>query len=110
MSIREKPNAKRYDDAIFNQTRPEVTLLAILAVVMVFLFPAVQGPYSVVHGPATAFRATQSARIADVSIAQGALHLIREPIVPLLVETRSSLSKTASPSGAMPDCNTNLRC
>lgn len=41
MSIREEPNAKRHDEAIFNQTRPAVTLLAILAVFMVFLFPAV---------------------------------------------------------------------
>lgn len=50
-----------------------MTLLAILVVLMVFLFPAFQGPYSVVHGPATAFRATWSARIAYVSIVQGAL-------------------------------------
>ena len=32
MSIREKPNAKRHDEAIFDQTRPDVTLVAILAV------------------------------------------------------------------------------
>lgn len=41
MSIREKPNVKPHDEAIFNQTRPEVTLLAILTVFMVFLFPKV---------------------------------------------------------------------
>lgn len=67
MSTREKPNAKRHDEAIFKQTRPEVTLLAILAVFMVLLFRAVRGAYSVVHGPATAFRATQSARIIPAS-------------------------------------------
>ena len=73
MAIREKSNAKRHDEAIFNETRREVTLLAILVGLMVFLFPALQGPYSVVHEPATAFRATRSARIAYVSIVQGAL-------------------------------------
>jgi len=80
MAIREKSTAKRHDEAIFNETRREVTLLAILAVLIVFLFPALQGPYSIVHGSATTFRATRSARIAYESIVQGALHLIREPV------------------------------
>jgi len=43
MAIRKKPNAKSREEAIFNHTRREVTLLAILAVLMVFLLPMRQG-------------------------------------------------------------------
>ena len=34
----------------------EIALLAVLSVLAVFLFPGVRGPYSVVHGPASALQ------------------------------------------------------
>jgi hypothetical protein len=42
---------------ICSRTRCELIVVVILAVLTIFLFPSVQGPYSVVRGPATAFRA-----------------------------------------------------
>ena len=60
-----------------------------------FLFPSVQGPYSVVHGPATAFRAAPSAAIAHASIVHGAMYSIRNSSgSPPLVVARLTLSKT----------------
>lgn len=62
---------------ICSRTRCELTLLVILSVLTIFLFPSMQGPYSVVRGPATAFRAARSAAIAHASIVQSAMHSIR---------------------------------
>ena len=61
---------------IHRRTRSELTLAVILSVLTIFLFPPMQGPYSVVRGPAIAFRAARSAAIAHASIVQGAMHSI----------------------------------
>jgi hypothetical protein len=38
----------------------ELALVAIVCTLAVFLFPAVSGPYPIVHGPATALRALRA--------------------------------------------------
>ena len=50
----------------------EPALLAVLSVLMIFLFPAMQGPYSAVHGPATALQAARAAVRVKVAIVQAA--------------------------------------
>ena len=73
-----KPRRRTVDSPmIHSRTRCELTLVVILSVLTIFLFPSMQGPYSVVRGPATAFRAARSAAIAHASIVQGAMHSIR---------------------------------
>lgn len=65
IKIRGARAAKSRDRPIFNQTRCEVPLLAILAVLVMFFFPSPtgppSGPYSVVHGPVTALQASRAA-------------------------------------------------
>jgi hypothetical protein len=39
-----------------------LALMAVLGILLVFFFPAASGPFSVTHGPATAFRALKAAR------------------------------------------------
>jgi len=56
------------------RTGCELTLLAVLSVLVVFLFPGVQGPYSVVHGPATALQAVRSAYRLRIAILRPALN------------------------------------
>jgi hypothetical protein len=46
-----------------------VAVLAILGILAVFYLPATIGPYSAVHGPATAFRSVQHSRNVRVVIA-----------------------------------------
>lgn len=58
---------------ISGRTGCNLVVLAVLCVLMVFLFPAVQGPYSVVHGPAPALQAARAAVRLRVAIAQAAL-------------------------------------
>jgi len=73
-----KPRRRTVDSPmIHSRTRCELTLVVILSVLTIFLFPSMQDPYSVVRGPATAFRAARSAAIAHASIVQGAMHSIR---------------------------------
>jgi hypothetical protein len=50
-----------------------IALLAILGVCLVFLFPAACGPFSVTHGPATAFRALAAACALFAAMASVAL-------------------------------------
>lgn len=50
-----------------------LTLLAVVAVLLVFFCPAAAGPFSVTHGPATAFRALDAARGVFASISAALL-------------------------------------
>src|SRR5512143_3117217 len=43
------------------RTGCELVVLITFCVLMIFFFPVMQGPYSVVHGPATAFQAARAA-------------------------------------------------
>ena len=88
-----------------------IVLVVVLTVLTSLLFPAMQGPYSVVHGPATEFRALRLAAIAHASILHGAMHSIRGsyPSAPLVV-SRLKVSEIIPDSEAMPDCSTILRC
>jgi len=52
----------------------ELAVLTILCVLMIFFFPLMQGPYSVVHGPATALQAARAAARLQIIIVQGALN------------------------------------
>lgn len=46
--------------------------LAVVCVLTIFLFPAMQGPYSVVHGPASALLAIRAAAKVRTAIVQAA--------------------------------------
>ena len=96
---------------ISSRTGCELTVVLVLTILTIFFFPSVQGPYSVVHGPATAFRAARSAAIAHASIVHGAMYSIRNSSgSPPLVVARLTLSKTGSHSEAIPECSATLRC
>ena len=90
----------------------ELAVLAVLSVLTIFLFPGVQGPYSVMHGPATAFQAARAAARVRSAIVQGALSSLGNwlIIIPLVVVSRLSLSDAEFQSVSLPQCNTILRC
>lgn len=62
----------------------ELGLLVIPTILLIFFFPSPQGPYSVVHGPATAFRGLRSAARAHASIAHGMSSIVDNPRVLLV--------------------------
>jgi hypothetical protein len=54
----------------------ELTLVAILCIIALFLFPAVQGPYSAVHGPVTALLSIKAKLFLCLTLLSAAMHLL----------------------------------
>lgn len=52
-------------------------ILAVVCVLSVFFFPAMQGPYPVVHGPVTALLAVRAAGRLRLAIMQAGLNALR---------------------------------
>lgn len=53
------------------------TVVTVLCVLTIFFFPAMQGPYSVVHGPVTALLSARAADGLRVTIVQAGLKPVR---------------------------------
>jgi hypothetical protein len=88
-----------------------LVVVAVLCVLMVFLFPPVQGPYSVVHGPVTALQASRAAVRLRVAIAQAALGTVSNHLVsPLVFTPSTSTSKAKFRSVGLSGYNVVLRC
>ena len=67
----------RYNDGtlmISGRIGFELALVAVLCVLTIFLFPAMQGPYPVVNGPATALQAARAALRVQIAIVQAAFN------------------------------------
>jgi hypothetical protein len=89
----------------------ELAVMAVFCVLMIFLFPAMQGPYSVVNGPVTALLAARAAVRLRIAIVQGALNSVGNYVVsPLVVLSWISLSPAEFQSISLPEYNTILRC
>jgi|SRR5208282_2344041 hypothetical protein len=89
----------------------ELVALAVLGVLTIFLFPAIQGPYSVVHGPATALQASRAAARLQAAIVQGACRSLSKWLISsLVVLSWMSLPEAGFQSVTLPECNTILRC
>jgi hypothetical protein len=89
----------------------ELAVLTILCVLMIFFFPLMQGPYSVVHGPATALQAARAAARLRIIIVQGALNSLGNFLIsPLVILSWMLLSQAEFRSVSLPEYNTILRC
>ena len=89
----------------------ELALLAVLSVLTIFLFPGVQGPYSVIHGPATVFQAARAAARLRIAIVQGVLSSIANRLMsPLATLSWMSPLNPELQSVGLPEYNTILRC
>jgi len=89
----------------------ELTVLAVLGVLTIFLFPGVQGPYSVTHGPATAFQAARAAVRVRTAIVQDALNSLGNCLMsPLVVLSWMSSPNTEFQPVGLLEYNTILRC
>ncbi len=89
----------------------ELAVLTVLCVLMIFFFPVMQGPYSVVHGPATALQAALAAARLRIIIVQGALSSLGDFLIsPLVILSWMLLSQAEFRSVTLPGYNTILRC
>ena len=88
-----------------------LAILVLLCVLALFLFPAMQGPYSAVHGPVTALQSARSAARLRVSIVRSALHVLRDSSISLLVVwSWRTLSHSEIRPFASRDSSSVLRC
>jgi hypothetical protein len=89
----------------------ELALVAVLCVLTIFLFPAMQGPYSVVNGPVTALQAIRAAARMRKLIIQAAFRSLWNSLIsPLAVLSGMSFSPASWHSLALPELDTILRC
>jgi hypothetical protein len=89
----------------------ELAATAILCVLTVFLFPAIEGPYSVVHGPVTALQSARAAARVRMAIVHGALNSLGNWLAPVLeVLSWMSLSEKVFQLVGSSEYNTVLRC
>ncbi len=88
----------------------ELAVVAVLCVLTIFFFPSLQGPYSVVHGPATALLAARAAARVRTAIVQAAFRSLGNCLSsPIAVLSRISLPEAGFHSVALPECNSILR-
>src|ERR1700693_5398756 len=66
-------------DTLMTSGRTEyvIAVLAVLGVLGIFFFPAMQGPYPVVHGPASALLSIRAAAGLHMAIAKAGLDAVR---------------------------------
>lgn len=89
----------------------ELAVVTVLCVLMIFFFPVMQGPYSVVHGPATALQAARAAARLRIIIVQGALNSQGNILIsPLVLLSWMLLSQAEFRSLSLLEYNTILRC
>jgi hypothetical protein len=89
----------------------ELSVMAVLCILTIFLFPAMQGPYSVVHGPASALLAARYAARLRTSIVHAGCRLLGDcGISPLCVCCWMSLHQAELHQLSLPDCGAILRC
>lgn len=89
----------------------ELAVLAVVCVLTIFLFPAGQGPYSAVHGPASALQAARAAARLRVTIVQSALKSLRNFPFPILLALFCLATAVAEcRSIRLAECDSVLRC
>jgi hypothetical protein len=89
----------------------ELAVVAVFCILTIFLFPAMQGPYSAVHGPVTALQAARSAARLRFAIVQSASHFSPNSLLPSLVQVAwiPALAAELKPL-SMAECDSILRC
>jgi hypothetical protein len=88
-----------------------VVVLVVLSVLMIFLFPAMHGPYSVVNGPATALQAARAAnRLLTPIVHSARRYSENSPLSAAIVLSWMSLLQAGLQAVTLHDCNTILRC
>lgn len=89
----------------------ELAVVALFCVLTIFLFPSMQGPYSVVHGPATALLAAQAAARVRTLFVQGAFRCLANCLtLSVVVLSWKVLAEEPFDSVALPERSAILRC
>jgi hypothetical protein len=88
----------------------EFVLVAILCTFALFLFPAVQGPYSAVHGPVTALLSLKAKVFLCLALLLAAMHLLTRFVAVCHPALRIQLDGLVFPASFDSDHAAVLRC
>jgi len=88
----------------------EFALVAILCTVALFLFPAVQGPYSAVHGPVTALLSLKAKVFLCLALLFAAMHLLAHRMAVRHLALRIPLDSCFLPTSFDSEHAAVLRC
>lgn len=88
----------------------EFVLVVILCTVALFLFPAVQGPYSAVHGPVTALLSLKARVFLCLALLLAAMHLLARCVAGCHPSLRIPLDGLVFPASFDSDYPAVLRC
>jgi hypothetical protein len=93
------------------RTVSDLAVVTAFCVLAIFLFPAMQGSYSAMHGPVTALQAARSAARLRTAIVQFARTLSQDCRISLLTIFSLTPAATAEfmPVG-LAECDGTLRC
>lgn len=92
------------------QVSYEFALVAILCTVALFLFPAVQGPYSAVHGPVTALLSLKAKVFLCLALLLAAMHLLARCVAVRHLALRIPLDGLFFPASFDSEHAAVLRC
>jgi hypothetical protein len=95
---------------ISRQLSYEFVLIAILCVVALFFFPAVQGPYSAVHGPVTALLSLKAKVFLCLALLLAAIHLFAHRVAVCHLGLRIPLDRSFLPTSFDYEHAAVLRC
>jgi hypothetical protein len=95
---------------ISRQLSYEFAVVAILCTVALFLFPAVQGPYSAVHGPVTALLSLKAKVFLCLALLLAAMHLSARCVAVCHLALRISLDGLFFPRSFDSEHADVLRC
>jgi len=88
-----------------------LAILVAFCIATILFFPAMQGPYSAVNGPATAFQAARASARLQAAIVHAGLNCIENWRIPFLPGVSSTaVGHPESDSASFPVCVTILRC
>jgi hypothetical protein len=89
----------------------EMAFLALVCTLSIFLFPAVQGPYSAVHGPVTTLQSIRLAARLRLSILAAALSILSTSLkLGLVLLGGRDLPDSGLASASLIPLTTILRC
>src|ERR1700730_7102378 len=95
----------------FGRIGREIAVVAVFCVLIIFLFPSIQGPYSVVHGPVTALQAARSAARLRTAIVHSALISPESRLIlPVVSLSWILTSESEFQPARFPQYKTILRC
>ena len=89
-----------------------LAVLAVVCVLAVFFFPAIEGPYSVVHGPVTVMQAARAAAGLRMAVNRAGLNSVRRHESAALVLLPGAAGRGAEfqSSGLAAGAGITLRC